>query len=138
MNVNKRKNLYDEKIFNNPHDLIQSKNKEKLQLRKNKLNMEILNKRKQKLVHMDLELKTNLKPQFRLKINKLEESYTQLFNYLNSNNDELISYALSELKIYFCFNNANINDQKIIIKNNLFIILLNLGYKYIKSNKKKM
>ena len=137
MNDKKRNNLYDEKIFNNPHDLIEIKNKEKLKLRKNKLNIEIQNKRKQKLAHINLDLETNLNSELRFKINKFEDSYIQVFNYLNSNNDELISYALSELKVYFCFNNTNTNDQKIIMENKLFILLLNLGYKFINSKDKK-
>ena len=138
MNVNKRKNLYDEKLFNNPHDLMEIKNKEKLKIRKNKLNIEIQKKRNQKLAHIQLDLHTNLKPELRFKIIKFEESYTQVFNYLNSNNDELISYALNELKVYFCFNNTKSNDQNIIIENKLFILLLNLGYRYIKSKDKKI
>ena len=137
MNVNKRNNLYDDKLFNNPHDLMEIKNKEKLKIRKIKLNIEIQKKRNQKLAHIQLELHTNLKPELRFKIIKFEESYTQVFNYLNSNNEELISYALNELKVYFCFNNTKSNDQNIIIENKLFILLLNLGYRYIKTKDKK-
>ena len=46
---NHRINLYEEKVFNNPHEIIELRNKKKIKLRKIKINQELQKKRKQNL-----------------------------------------------------------------------------------------
>ena len=128
------KSYCDEKPLDNPNEPIESRNKTKITLRKNKLNKEIQNKRLQYLEQTKLDLKTNINPQYKLKIKTFEESYTQILSYLNSNNIDFISYALNELRIYFFKNSPNIIEQKIIINSEFFNILLKLGYIFIKGN----
>ena len=125
---------FDEKSLDNPHEPIESRNKTKITLRKNKLNKEIQNKR---LVHLEqtkLDLITNLMPEHRIKIKSFEESYTQILSYLNSNNIDYITYALNELRIYFFQYSPNINEQSIIINYNFLFHLLKLGNIFIKGN----
>ena len=111
-----RKDLYNEKVINNSHELIEEKNKNKLTLRKKKLNKEIQNKRMQNLDRLQLNSKININPELKFKINKFEDSFKQIFSYLNSNNSDLISYALNELRIYLTFNDINIKSQNLIVE----------------------
>ena len=129
-----RMNLFDEKIFNNPHESIELKNKEKIKLRKDKLNQEIQKKRKQHLEHIKLNQESKIKPELKFIIVRFEESFTKILSYLNSNDYDLILYIINEINIYFGYNNPNINEQKIIIESNFLLILLNLGKEFIESN----
>ena len=131
-----RKDLYNEKVINNSHELIEEKNKNKLTLRKKKLNKEIQNKRMENLNRLQLNSKININPELKFKINKFEDSFKQVFSYLNSNNGDLISYALNELRIYLTFNDINIKSQNLIVENKFLYILLNLGHKFIELKNK--
>lgn len=129
---NPRKNIYDEKVFINSYEPIDIRNKEKIALRKQNLNKKILNKRSQGLAQMELDIKININPELKFKMHNLEGSYAQVLSYLKSNNKDLIYYALNELRIYLTYNNINIEEEKIVIKNKLLQLLLNLGNLFLK------
>ena len=131
-----RKDLFNEKVINNSHELIEEKNKSKVSLRKKKFNKEIQNKRMQNLNRLQLNSKININPELKFKINKFEDSFIQVFSYLNSDNSDLISYALNELRIYLSFNDINAKSQNLIIENKFLYILLNLGHKFIELKNK--
>ena len=131
-----RMNLFDEKVFNNPHEMIELRNKEKIKLRKNKINQEIQKKRNQNLQQMQLNKESKIRPELKFIIVRFEESYSKILSYLNSNDIDLISYVINEINIYFVYNEPNINEQKIIIETKFLLILLNLGKKFIESNNK--
>ena len=134
MNEIRRKILYEEKMISEPHEIIQLKNQQKLKLRKNKISQILLKKRQELLEYKKMDFKTDLKQELKFKINNMVDSGEQIFAYLNSNNMEFIKYSINELKFYFEYNFPNENEQKIIIDNKLFTILLNLGNKFIKLN----
>ena len=126
-----RKIIYDEQVLNNPYEVIEIKNKEKISLRKTKLNEKLLKIRKQNLAQSEIDLDINIKPEMKFKIKKLEDSYEQVITYLNSNNKDLIKYSLNELNIFFMFNDLNVKEQIIIIEKQFFKILLKLGNIFI-------
>ena len=137
MNDNHRIKLYNENVFNNPQEIIELKNKEKIKLRKNKINQEIQKKRFQNLAHINLNKESKIKPELKFIIIRFEESYAKILSYLNSNDNDLISYIINEINIYFAYNNPNINEQKIIIETNFLLILLNLGKEFIASDQRE-
>ena len=123
-------NRKQEENILNQQEIIEVNNKNKITLRKNK-NYLILQKRRENLIeHLKIDY-SNIKPEFRFKIQNLKDSINNIFNCLNSNNKELISYCLNELRIYFSLNYLNSNDQKIIIERNLLDALLFLGIKFL-------
>ena len=131
-----RNKIYDEQPLNNPHDIIEIKNKQKITLRKKKLNENILNKRKQNLAENENDLDINIKPEMKFKIKKFEDSYELIFSYLKSNNIDLIKYSLKELNIYFMYNDPSVEEQKIIFDNQLLKLLLKLGNTFIEDKDK--
>jgi hypothetical protein len=123
-------NRKQEENILNQQEIIEVNNKNKISLRKNK-NYLILQKRRENLIeHLKIDY-SNIKPEFRFKIQNLKDSINNIFNCLNSNNKELISYCLNELRIYFSLNYLNSNDQKIIIERNLLDALLFFGIKFL-------
>ena len=132
MDFHSRKNLYDDKALDNTKEYLESKIKAKLTLRKKKLNQEIQVKRKFYLDQINVGSKTKLNSQFKFKYKKFEQNCNQIIDYLNSKDNDFISYALNELRIYFTYNFANPNEQKIIMDTKLLSILLNLGKIFIK------
>jgi hypothetical protein len=131
---NIRQHNYEEKLPNNSLEVLEQKNMQKISIRKNKNYLEIKKKRFFNLDHSKVDLDSNIKPEQKFKINKFEQSYQIIFSYLNSNDNDLIKYCIDELRVYFIYNEPNPNEQKIIIDNNLFNILLNLGKKYLINN----
>ena len=134
---NHRINLYEEKELNNPQEIMEQRNKEKIKLRKIKINQEIQKKRKQNLELLQLNKESKINPELQFIIFRFEESYPQILTYLNSNDNDLITYCINQINIYFAYNNPNINEQKIIIETNFLLILLNLGKKFIETNNKE-
>lgn len=126
-----RKNKYEEKLSNNSKEIIKQKNIHKISLRKKKNFLEIQKQRNYNLAHQKAQLNSNIKPEYKFKINKFEESHSLVFSYLNSNNDDLIKYCISEINIYFMFNCPNENEQTIINNNNLLSKLYILGNKFL-------
>ena len=131
MNISNRKDLCNEKVFDNAQEIIGIKNSQKLTLRKQKLNKQIQVKRDENLEYIKLDSKINIDPELKFRIDKFEKYYMKVLSYLNSNNSDLISYALYVFRIYICFHDLNVNEQKILIEYNFLNILLNLGYKSI-------
>ncbi len=131
MNISNRKDLCNEKVFDNDQEIIGIKNSQKLTLRKQKLNKQIQVKRDENLEYIKLDSKINIDPELKFRIDKFEKYYMKVLSYLNSNNSDLISYALYVFRIYICFHDLNVNEQKILIEYNFLNILLNLGYKSI-------
>lgn len=129
-----RKNKYEEKLSNNSIEIIKQKNINKISLRKKKNYLEIQKHRNYNLAHQKVQLNSNINPEYRFKINKFEESYSLVFSYLNSNNDDLIKYCINEINIYFMFNCPNENEQAIINNNNLFSKIYILGNKFLEKN----
>ena len=126
-----RQKIYDEQVLNNPYEVIEIKNNEKITLRKQKLNEKIIKMRKQNLVKSEFDLNINIKPEMKFKIKKFEDSYEQVIRYLKSNNKDLIKYSLNELNFFFMFNDLNAKEQIMIIEKPFFKILLKLGNTFI-------
>ena len=94
-----RINLYEEKVFNNPHEIIKLRNKEKIKLRKIKINQELQKKRKQNLELLQLKKESKINPDIQFIILRFEESYPQILSYLKSNDNDLITYEYSLLNV---------------------------------------
>ena len=86
-----RINLYEEKVFNNPHEIIELRNKEKIKLRKIKINQELQKKRKQNLELLQLKKESKINPDIQFIILRFEESYPQILSYLKSATNDLWS-----------------------------------------------
>lgn len=127
--LKKRQEQYNEllnKTFN-PKIEIEYKNKIKIELRKKDNLNSLMKYRKININVNKVNSKTKINQEYQFKIINLEDSYKQVFLYLNSKNKDFISYSLNQLRIYFSYNNINKKEQKLILDNNLFDILLNLG-----------
>ena len=122
----------EEKILNQK-EIIDLNNENKLSLRKDKNFSKLKKIRNSKLDEIKIKY-YNIKPEFCFKINNLKDSFDKIFFCLNSNNKDLISYSLNELRIYFSMNGVSMNDKEIIIEKNFFDILLFLGNKLIEIN----
>ena len=96
---NHRINLYEEKELNNPQDIMEQRNKEKINLRKIKINQEIQKKRKQNLELLQLKKESKINPDIQFIILRFEESYPQILSYLKSNDNDLITYEYSSLNV---------------------------------------
>ena len=129
-----RNNIYEEKFPNNSFEILELKTQKKISLRKNKNYIKIQKIRGFNLEHSKVDLNSHIKPEQKFKINKFEQSFSQIFSYLNSNDIELVKYCIDELRAYFIYNNVNQNEQKIIIDNNFLNILLNIGQKFLLNN----
>ena len=105
-------------------------NQQKISLRTKSNNLIIKIKRKS-IVEQSKCKYTNIPKDQLFQIYKFETSYNTIISYLKSSNNNLISYCLNQLVIYFKYREPDINDQNIIIKGQFFEILLDLGYKFL-------
>ena len=135
LEIELKHNKEEKEIFNQKNILVIN-NEKKLSLRKYKNIMKLQSKRDTKIEHLKIDY-SNINPEFIFKLNNLGESYNKINSYLNSNDKDLISYTLNELKIYFSFNSITVNDQKIIAENNFFDVLLHLGNQFLQNNDMK-
>ena len=123
-------NRKQEENILNQKEIIEVNNKNKISLRKNQNYLKLQKKRENLIEHLKIDI-SNIKPEFRFKILNLKDSINEIFNCLNSNNKELISYCLNELRIYFSLNYLKSSDQKIIIERNFLDVLLFFGIKFL-------
>ena len=107
-----------------------SLNKLKITLRAKDNNLVIMAKRKSIIAQMNSD-NTIFPKEKQFQIYKFESSYNKIISYLNSSDNNLISYCLNILSIYFKYNEPNINEQKLIKEGQFFEILLYLGNKFI-------
>ena len=105
-------------------------NKQKIALRTKSNNLIIEIKRKN-IVEQSKCKYTNIPKDQIFQIYKFETSFNTIISYLKSSNNNLISYCLNQLVIYFKYSEPNINEQNLIIKGQFFEILLDLGYKFL-------
>ena len=105
-------------------------NKQKITLRAKDNNLVIMAKRKSIIAQMNSD-NTIFPKEKQFQIYKFESSYNKIISYLNSSDNNLISYCLNILSIYFKYNEPNINEQKLIKEGQFFEILLYLGNKFI-------
>lgn len=129
----KQHNLKEEKEIFNQRQILDFNNEKKLSLRKNKNIKKLQRKRDTEIAHLKSDY-SNIDPKYIFKLNNLGESYNKIYSYLNSNNKDLISYALNELKIYFSSSPISVNDQKAIDENNFLDIILHLGNQFLQIN----
>ena len=107
-----------------------SLNKQKLLLRGKENNIIISTKRKSIIEQMSSN-NCNLPKDKQFQIYKFESSYNKIILYLTSSDNELVSYCLNLLSIYFKYNEPSTTDQKIIKEGQFFEILLHLGNKFL-------
>ena len=136
LEVKFKHNKEEEKEIFNQKQILNINNEKKLSLRKNKNIKKLQSKRDTKIEHLKFDY-NNINPEFIFKLNNLGESYNIIYSNLNSNNKDLISYTLNELKIYFSFSSITVKDQKVIDENNFFELILHLGNQLLQVNDMK-
>ena len=119
----------DEIMFNNEKDFLNEINKNKLTLRKKKINNQIQKKREYIILHNNKN--NNIDKGLQFHITNFDSSYNTIENYLNSNNLDLISYCFREIDIYFSINCPNIKEQKKIIETKFLYTFIKFGNKFI-------
>ena len=105
-------------------------NQQKISLRTKSNNLIIKIKRKSIIEQSKCKF-NNIPKDQQFHIYKFETSFNTIISYLKSSNNNLISYCLNQIVIYFKYNEPNINEQNIIIEGQFFEILLDLGYKFL-------
>ena len=107
-------------------------NQQKISLRTKNNNLII--KIKRKSIVEQSKCKFNIPKDQQFNIYKFETSYNTIILYLKSLDNNLISYCLNQLVIYFKYSEPDVNEQDLIIKGQFFEILLDLGYKFLINN----
>ena len=120
-----------ENIFNEIKDIsfIKELNEQKLSLRRKKISQIFSIKRRNNLEKIKNSLNL-LKKQSELQINKFSSSFDRIILNLKSSDNNIQSYTLKQLNIYFQYYEPDINEQKMIIDGQFLELLLNLGIKF--------
>lgn len=129
-----KRKLQEEKILGTQNiSYLDTKIQKKISLRSKKNNIKIQIKRTN-ILEQNQSNFSQIKEEDKFEIYKFESYYHKIIAYLKSSNNNLISYCLHNLCIYFKSNEPSINEQKLIIEGQFFEILLDLGNKFIKEN----
>ena len=120
-----------ENIFNEIKDIsfIKELNEQKLSLRRKKISQIFSIKRRNNLEKIKNSLNL-LKKGSELQINKFSSSFDRIILNLKSSDNNIQSYTLKQLNIYFQYYEPDINEQKMIIGGQFLELLLNLGIKF--------
>ena len=129
MELEERKNK--ENIFPefNKKSYIDDLNNQNLSLRSKKISKLLKIKRQNKLEQIKSSLYVINKDQ-QFQISKFSSSYDRIISYLNSSDNNIQSYVLNQLNIYFKYNEPDIKEQKMIIEGQFLELLLNLGINF--------
>ena len=128
-----KENIFSE--FNNK-SYIEDLNNQNLSLRSKKISKLLKIKRQNKLEQIKSSLDIiNKEQQFH--IYKFSSSYDRIIAYLNSSDNNIQSYILNQLNIYFKYNEPDIKEQKMIIDGQFLELLLNLGINFFNNKKEE-
>jgi len=120
-----------ENIFNEIKDIsfIKELNEQKLSLRRKKISQIFSIKRRNNLEKIK-NYSNFMKIEPELQINKFSSSFDRIILNLKSSDNNIQSYTLKQLNIYFQYYEPDINEQKMIMDGQFLELLLNLGIKF--------